>query len=111
MTEEMQKHIEDEIESAIESGDQARIQRVMARSFVSMVDCQRKTADRVKVMKSCQEECVALRRHEKEEREEIAKAHEDGAKKGAKLVLEILKGLLGILAGGGGVIAFNALAK
>ncbi len=51
MTKEMKEHIESEMRDAIESNDQTRMMRVIARSFVSLVDCQMKTAERVKEMK------------------------------------------------------------
>lgn len=50
MTREDVEHYTQEIKDAVKSGDRSRVQCAHARILVSMMDCQAKTADRVKEM-------------------------------------------------------------
>lgn len=52
MTAEMHEVLDREVADAVESGDNARIMRCMARYMTAMGDCQYKTADRVKSVKA-----------------------------------------------------------
>ena len=55
MTLEMQEMLEEEMESAEEANDKERIQRVMVRATLALVDCQRKTSERVKSLEAAWE--------------------------------------------------------
>ena len=48
MTLEMQKSLERELEGAMESGDEKRICCAQSNILLALMDCQRKTAERVK---------------------------------------------------------------
>lgn len=48
MTTEMQNYLAKEIAEAEEANDHARMERIMARAMLALIDCQRKTAERVK---------------------------------------------------------------
>jgi len=48
MTEELQRALDRQLDEAIESGDALRITRAQANILKSLMDCQRKTAERVK---------------------------------------------------------------
>lgn len=48
MTAEMQKILDSELDDAMEANDEPRIMRVSARILSALMDCQRKTAERVK---------------------------------------------------------------
>ncbi len=52
MTLEMQKILEDEVAQAEASNDKERIQRAMVRATLALVDCQRKTGERVKQLEA-----------------------------------------------------------
>ncbi len=83
MTAEMYDYISREFTEAEKAGDDERMSRIMVRAILAMLDCQRKTSDRVK-------EILA--------REETAKAKLSGA----KLAWDALKVLSA--AGGGAII-------
>lgn len=48
MTVEQQKSLERELQGAMESGDENRIRCAQANILLALIDCQRKTAERVK---------------------------------------------------------------
>lgn len=48
MTEELQRALDRQLDEALESGDAMRISRAQANILKSLMDCQRKTAERVK---------------------------------------------------------------
>ena len=48
MTIEQQQQLERELDGAMKSGDKQRIDCAMANILLALIDCQRKTADRVK---------------------------------------------------------------
>lgn len=52
MTLEMQKILEEEVAQAEASNDKERIQRAMVRATLALVDCQRKTGERVKQLEA-----------------------------------------------------------
>ena len=52
MTKELKDTLDDEIKDALESGDEARINRCTARYVRAIGDCNYKTADRVKSLVS-----------------------------------------------------------
>ena len=83
MTAEMYDYISREFAEAEKAGDDERMSRIMVRAILAMLDCQRKTSDRVK-------EILA--------REETARAKLSGA----KLAWDALK--LISAAGGGALI-------
>lgn len=83
MTAEMYDYISREFAEAEKAGDDERMSRIMVRAILAMLDCQRKTSDRVK-------EILA--------REETAKAKLSGA----KLAWDALK--IVSAAGGGALI-------
>ena len=87
MTAEMYNYISREFEEAEKAGDEERMSRIMVRAILAMLDCQRKTSDRVK-------EILA--------REETAKAKLSGA----KLAWDALKILS---AAGGGALVLKLL--
>ena len=87
MTAEMYNYISREFEEAEKAGDEERMSRIMVRAIIAMLDCQRKTCDRVK-------EILA--------REETAKAKLSGA----KLAWDALKILS---AAGGGALVLKLL--
>ena len=87
MTAEMYDYISREFEEAEKAGDEERMSRIMVRAILAMLDCQRKTSDRVK-------EILA--------REETAKAKLSGA----KLAWDALKILS---AAGGGALVLKLL--
>ncbi len=55
MTAEMQDLLEKEIADAEDARDQERISRAMSRAMLALIDCQRKTAERVKELCSARE--------------------------------------------------------
>ncbi len=83
MTTEMQDLLAAEITAAEDAHDQERMSRAMSRAMLALIDCQRKTAERVKDL------CAAR---------EAAK----NRVKGAALLWDVLK--LVATAGGGAVI-------
>ena len=83
MTAEMQDLLEKEIADAEDANDQERMSRAMSRAMLALIDCQRKTAERVKEL--CQAREAAKNRV-----------------KGAALLWDALK--LVATAGGGAVI-------
>lgn len=87
MTLEMQEMLEDEMRAAEESNDQERVQRVMVRATLALVDCQRKTSERVKKLEA-----------KWDERENKAK--------GAALLWDFLKL---IASAGGGALILKAM--
>jgi hypothetical protein len=88
MTAEMYDYISREFAEAEKAGDDERMSRIMVRAILAMLDCQRKTSDRVK-------EILA--------REETARAKLSGA----KLAWDALKILS---AAGGGALILKLLA-
>ena len=50
MTKELKETLDDEIKDALESGDEARINRCTARYVRAIGDCNYKTSDRVKTL-------------------------------------------------------------
>ena len=88
MTAEMYDYISREFAEAEKAGDEERMSRIMVRAILAMLDCQRKTSDRVK-------EILA--------REETAKAKLSGA----KLAWDALKL---VSAAGGGALILKLLA-
>ncbi len=88
MTAEMYDYISREFAEAEKAGDDERMSRIMVRAILAMLDCQRKTSDRVK-------EILA--------REETAKAKLSGA----KLAWDALKL---VSAAGGGALILKLLA-
>ena len=48
MTQEMQESLKRELEGAMKSGDDNRIRCAQSNILLALMDCQRKTADRVK---------------------------------------------------------------
>ena len=50
MTKELKETLDDEIKDALESGDEARINRCTARYIRAIGDCNYKTSDRVKTL-------------------------------------------------------------
>ena len=59
MTAEMCNYISKEFKEAEDAGDRDRMNRIMVRAIVAMMDCQRKTADRVKELCAVREEAKA----------------------------------------------------
>lgn len=51
MTADQQAQIEREYNDAVATGDSAQIMRAVGHAVMALVDCQRKTADRVKEMR------------------------------------------------------------
>lgn len=83
MTLEMQEMLEEEMASAEEANDKERIQRVMVRATLALVDCQRKTSERVKKLEAKWDE-------------------KENKAKGAAMLWDVLKVLAS--AGGGAII-------
>lgn len=48
MTKEQQEYLARDLEDAMTSGDEKRIDRAHSNILLALIDCQRKTADRVK---------------------------------------------------------------
>lgn len=48
MTLEMQQALERQLEDAVKSGDALRVQQAQSNILIGLMDCQRKTAERVK---------------------------------------------------------------
>jgi hypothetical protein len=88
MTAEMYDYISREFTEAEKAGDDERMSRIMVRAILAMMDCQRKTADRVKEL------CAAR---------ETARAKLSGA----KLAWDALKL---VSAAGGGALILKLLA-
>ena len=59
MTAEMYDYISREFTEAEKAGDDERMSRIMVRAILAMMDCQRKTADRVKELCAVREEAKA----------------------------------------------------
>lgn len=76
MTEEQKNILDEEIESAMESRDEDRLRRVMARYIMAIGDCQYKSGDRLKSVKATAESTQADVRHIKEEIKPMKKSHE-----------------------------------
>lgn len=50
MTAELQESLRRELEAALEAGDDKRLNRAHSNILIALIDCQRKTADRVKAL-------------------------------------------------------------
>ena len=83
MTEELQHSLERELEAALASGDDKRLDRAHSNIMLALIDCQRKTAERVKELR-------------------IEADRKQHRLQGAKFLWEILK--LGAASGGGALI-------
>lgn len=60
MTAELQSALERQLNEAMEKGDPVLVARAQANILFSLMDCQRKTADRVKDLHSSRERVVWL---------------------------------------------------
>ena len=87
MTIEQQESLSRELEAATESGDDKRLDRAHTNVLLALIDCQRKTADRVKEMR-----IEADRRKQRVE--------------GARILWDVLKVAA---ASGGGALILQAL--
>lgn len=109
MTQEDVKHYTQEIKDAVQSGDEARIRCAHARILVSMMDCQAKTADRVKEMYKSVGDILR-------DYPDILKSHkqyqnEQAEKRGAKKMLAFVKYILIIGGSSGAGAAILELLK
>lgn len=100
MTLEDVKHFTQEIKDAVKSGDASRIQCAHARILVSMMDCQAKTADRVKEMYAVMADIS--RDHGAMLKSHMEYQTERAERRGAQKMLTLLKYLAVI--GGSGTI-------
>lgn len=103
MTQEMKQILDEEIETAIESGDENRLRRVMARYIMAIGDCQYKTSNRVKSVKDTVEDVQTDIGHIKEEIKPMKESHlkyqaELQQRKGAKWAIRIVWGVATTLA-------------
>ena len=89
MTEEQQDSLSRELEAAIESDDDARLTRAHSNILLALIDCQRKTADRVKELR-------------------IDRDREKHRREGAKWLWGILAA---IASSGGGALILKALSS
>lgn len=102
MTIEQKEMLDEEIETAMESGDENRLRRVMARYIMAIGDCQHKTSNRVKSVKDTIEEVQEDVSHIKEEIKPMKKSHnrytaECEQRKGAMWAIRIIWGLVGVV--------------
>ena len=83
MTEELQSSLARELEAAVDSGDDKRLNRAHSNILLALMDCQRKTAERVKELR-------------------IEADRKQHRLQGAKLLWDVLK--IAAASGGGAII-------
>lgn len=76
MTIEQKEMLDGEIKTAMESGDENRLRRVMARYIMAIGDCQYKTSNRVKSVKSTVEDVQVDVTHIKAEMQPLKASHD-----------------------------------
>lgn len=76
MTIEQKEMLDEEIETAMESGDENRLRRVMARYIMAIGDCQHKTSNRVKSVKSTVEDVQVDVAHIKSEMQPLKESRD-----------------------------------
>lgn len=76
MTIEQKEMLDEEIETAMNSHDEDRLRRVMARYIMAIGDCQYKTSNRMKSVKETTETVQVDVKHIKEEIKPMKKSHE-----------------------------------
>lgn len=109
MTIEQKEMLDEEIETAMASGDENRLRRVMARYIMAIGDCQHKTSNRVKSVKDTVEDMQEDVSHIKEEIKPMKKSHERYTaeceqRKGAMWAIRIIWGIVGVGASVGAFI-------
>ena len=112
MTAEMYDYISREFTEAEKAGDEERMSRIMVRAILAMLDCQRKTSDRVKELCARDKEAKELVESQREiaaRVDELCHARDMAKAKltGAKLAWDALKL---ISAAGGGALILKLLA-
>ena len=76
MTIEQKEMLDEEIETAMESGDENSLRRVMARYIMAIGDCQYKTSNRVKSVKGTVEDVLVDVMHIKAEMQPLKASHD-----------------------------------
>ena len=110
MTEELKSVLDKEIKDAMESHDEARLRRCMARYIMAIGDCQYKTSNRVKSVKSTIEGVQEDVGHIKEEIIPMKESHilytaEREQRKGAVWIIRLIWFIVCTLASIGAFIA------
>lgn len=117
MTREQQEMIDREYTEALQANDDHRILRAIGRATIALVDCQRKTSDRVKDMierdrvfdnslEDLKHEIRRIKKTVDEEHEPVITEYREGKLKasGAMLLLKILGWTAAV--GGSGIIGW-----
>lgn len=110
MTAEMYTHCRQELEDALESGDEKRIKAAEGRILTGIMECQYKTSERVKNMVTDLAEI--MKDHGAMKKSHLEYQNEKAEKRGAKKMLALLKYLAVIAgSGGGGAALMKFLAQ
>lgn len=100
MTEEMYSHCKQELEDAIESGDEKRIKAAEGRILTGIMECQYKTSDRVKHM--VKDIAEIMKDHGSMLKSHLQYQEDRAERRGATKMLQLIKWLVAV-GGSGGV--------